>query len=297
MDLSTLFEIIGKYGWWSLLIAAGMGLIYICVKLVANKITDGVKGGMDDIAHKLTGTVSNQLQEMSSTNSSQLEMLSQNIAKQNTELVKAISSQNERLLSYIMNKDTANAELHDRQVEKRIEVAESIIDKLKDIMNKTHAVRAFIIEFHNSYKNLAGSPFAKYTCTFEWFDKGLEQIGTKIVGLPYSTMAKIVGDVKRTGKHQKLYTNMEQMENENPQLFSLLKDPRTTAIFYNTLYDDNNKMMGMLVIEWQTPLFTEQLWTDADMPNIIGQDAAQLSMWINLQGPSIEPIELDNNTQ
>jgi len=297
MDLSTLFEIIGKYGWWSLLIAAGMGLIYICVKLVASKITDGVKGGMDDIAHKLTGTVANQLQEMSSTNSSQLEMLSQNIAKQNTELVKAISSQNERLLSYIMNKDTANAEIHDRQVEKRIEVAESIIEKLKDIMNKTHAVRAFIIEFHNSYKNLAGSPFAKYTCTFEWFDKGLEQIGTKIVGLPFSTMAKIVGDVKRTGKHQKLYTNLEQMENENPQLFSLLKDNRTTAIFYNTLYDDNNKMMGMLVIEWHTPLFTEQLWIDADMPNIIGQDAVQLAMWINLQGPSIEPIELDNNTQ
>ena len=297
MDLSTLFEIIGKYGWWSLLIAAGMGLIYICVKLVASKITDGVKGGMADIAHKLTGTVANQLQEMSSTNSSQLEMLSQNIAKQNTELVKAISSQNERLLSYIMNKDTANAEIHDRQVEKRIEVAESIIEKLKDIMNKTHAVRAFIIEFHNSYKNLAGSPFAKYTCTFEWFDKGLEQIGTKIVGLPFSTMAKIVGDVKRTGKHQKLYTDMEQMENENPQLFSLLKDARTRACFYNSLYDDNNKMMGMLVLEWQTPLFTEQLWVDADMPNIIGQDAVQLSMWINLQGPSIEPIELDNNTQ
>ena len=297
MELSTLFEIIGKYGWWSLLIAAGMGLIYICVKLVASKITDGVKGGMDDIAHKLTGTVTNQLQELSSTNSSQLEMLSQNIAKQNNELVKAMGIQNEKLLSYIMHSKQAADEIHDRQVEKRIEVAESIIEKLKDIMNKTHAVRAFIIEFHNSYKNLAGSPFAKYTCTFEWFDKGLEQIGTKIVGLPFSTMAKIVGDVKRTGKHQKLYTNLEQMENENPQLFSLLKDSRTTAIFYNTLYDDNNKMMGMLVIEWQTPLFTEQLWIGADMPNIIGQDAAQLAMWINLQGPSIEPIELDNNTQ
>ena len=295
MELSTLFEIIGKYGWWSLLIAAGLGLIYILVKLVANKITDGVKGGMEDVTNKLTDTVTSQLQEMSSSNFNQMEMLSNNIAKQNTELVKAISSQNERLLSYIMNKDTANAEIHDRQVEKRIEVAESIIEKLKDIMNKTHAVRAFIIEFHNSYKNLAGSPFAKYTCTFEWFDKGLEQIGTKIVGLPFSTMAKIVGDVKRTGKHQKLYTDLETMENENPQLFSLLKDSRTTAIFYNTLYDDNNKMMGMLVIEWQTPLFTEKLWEGADMPNIIAQDATQLAMWINLQGPSIEPIELDNN--
>ena len=297
MDLSTLFEIIGKYGWWSLLIAAGMGLIYICVKLVANKITDGVKGGMDDITNKLTTTVTNQLQEISSSSSSQMEMLSNNITKQNNELVKAISNQNEKLLSYIMNYGKAAQDIHDKYVEKRIEVAESIIEKLKDIMNKTHAVRAFIIEFHNSYKNLAGSPFAKYTCTFEWFDKGLEQIGTKIVGLPFSTMAKIVGDVKRTGKHQKLYTDMEQMENENPQLFSLLKDTRTRACFYNSLYDDNNKMMGMLVLEWQTPLFTEQLWVDADMPNIIGQDAVQLAMWINLQGPSIEPIELDNNTQ
>ena len=106
-------------------------------------------------------------------------------------------------------------------------------------------------------------------------------------------MANIVGDVKLTGKHQKLYTDMEQMELENPQLFSLVKDPRTKAIFYNLLYNDNNKMMGMLVIEWQTPLFTEKLWTGADMPNIIAQDSAQLSMWINLQGTTIESEVLD----
>lgn len=297
MELSTFFEIIGKYGWWSLLMAAGIGLIYILVKLVANKITNGVRGGMDDIATKLTGSVATQLQQMSSTNSSQIEMLSNNIAKQNTELVKAISSQNERLLSYIMNRDVVNSELHDRYVEQRMDVAESIIDELKDIMNKTHAQRAFIIEFHNSYKNLAGSPFAKYTCTFEWFDKGLEEISSKCSALPYSTMAKIVGDVKRTGKHQKLYTDIEAMEAENPQLFSLLKDPRTRACFYNTLYDDNNKMMGMLVLEWQTPLFTEDLWVNADMPNIIAQDAAQLSMLINLQGPTIESIEYEKENE
>ena len=173
MELNTLFEIIGKYGWWSLLIAAGLGLIYILVKLVANRISDGVRGGMDDIANKLTGTVTTQLQEMSSTNSSQLEMLSQNIAKQNNELVKAMGIQNEKLLSYIINNGKASEELHDRRVEKRMDIAESIIDKLKEIMHITHGKRAFIIEFHNSYKNLSGSPFAKYTCTYEWFDKGL----------------------------------------------------------------------------------------------------------------------------
>ena len=160
MDFTTVFEAIAKYGWGSVAIIGCIDLIYIGVRLIGNKIANNVKDGMENIADKLSENISQQN-----------EVLSTNIAKQNGELVKAISSQNERLLSYIMNKDTANAEIHDRQVEKRIEVAESINEKLKDIMNKTHAVRAFIIEFHNSYKNLAGSPFAKYTCTYEWFDK------------------------------------------------------------------------------------------------------------------------------
>ena len=294
MDLTILFELVAKYGWWSIAMVAGIGIIYILTKIVTSKISHGVQDGMTIVGNKLAQSITSQLQELSVSTTSQVEMLSGNITKQNNELVKTISGQNERLLSYLMHKDAAEEDIHDAKVEKRMDIAENIIDKLKDIMNKTHAVRAFIIEFHNSSKNLAGSPFAKYTCTFEWFDKGLEQICTKIAGLPYSTMAKIVGDIKRTGKHQILYTDMENMEIENPQLFSLLKDKRTTAVFYNTLYDDNNKMMGMLVIEWHTPLFTEKLWVDADMPNIIGQDAIQLSMLINLQS-SIFDIEEINN--
>lgn len=281
MELSSFFDMIAQYGWSSILIALGIGFVYIAFKFIGNKIADNVRDGMESIADRLSKNISNQN-----------ETLSSNITKQNGELVKAISSQNERLLSYIMNKDIVSADIHDAQVEKRIEIAESIIDKLKEVMNKCRAQRAFIIEFHNSYKNLAGSPFAKYTSTFEWFDKGLEQISTRISGLPYSTMAKIVGDVKRTGKHQKLYTDIKKMEEQNPQLFSLVKDERTKAIFYNTLYDDNNKMMGMLVLEWQIP-FHNELFEEANMPNIIAQDAAQLSMWINLQGPSIESVELD----
>ena len=292
MEFEALFEVISKYGWWSLLIAAGMGLIYICVKLVANKITDGVKGGMDDIANKLTGTVSNQLQELSSTNSSQLEMLSQNIAKQNSELVKAMGIQNEKLLSYIMHSKQVADEIHDKRVEQRMNIAETIINRLREIMMTAHAQRAFIIEFHNSFKNLGGTPFAKYTCTYEWFDKGLDQIGSKCVAMPYSSMARIVGDVKRTGTHQKLYTDINKMRSENPQLFSLLGDSRTLAVFYNMLYDDNNKMTGMLVVEWQTD-FDVAVWKRAKMPEYLLHESLQLAMWLNLQGPTIESEELD----
>lgn len=293
MEFEALFEVISKYGWWSLLITAGMGLIYICVKLVANKITDGVKGGMDDITNRLTTTVTNQLQEISSSSSSQMEMLSSNITKQNNELVKAISNQNEKLLSYIMNYGKAAQDIHDKYVEERMNIAETINNKLKEIMHTAHSQRAFIIEFHNSYKNLAGSPFAKYTCTYEWFDKGLEQISTKIVALPYSTMAKIVGDVKRTGKHELIYTDMYKMEEENPQLFSLLKDTRTLAVYYRMLYDEHNKMMGMLVLEWQQD-FDLPIWKRAKMTEYLTEECIKISNWLNIQGPLFSTKEIDD---
>lgn len=283
MEFSSFFEVIATYGWESVAIALTLGLIYLALKFIGTKIADNVQTGMETVGEKISTNIVNQN-----------EALSASITNQNNELIKAISNQNERLLSYLMHKDVVEEELHDRRVEKRMEFAENINDKLKEIMHLTHSQRAFIIEFHNSYKNLAGSPFAKYTCTYEWFDKGLDQISTKISGLPYSTMAKIVGDVKRTGKHQKLYTDIEKMEIENPQLFSLVKDPRTKAIFYNSLYDENNKLTGMLVIEWQNK-FNKDVFYDAKMDHVVAEESIQLSTWLNLIGPTIESEILDED--
>lgn len=293
MDLTILFEIVAKYGWWSIAMVAGVAVVYALTKIVTSKISHGVQDGMTMVGNKLAQSITSQLQELSSTTTSQVEMLSSNITKQNNELVKTISNQNERLLSYLMHKDVAEEEIHDAKVEKRMDIAENIIDKLREIMHISHSQRVFIIEFHNSYKNLSGTPFAKYTCTYEWFEKGLDQISSRISGLPYSTMAKIVGDVKRSDNHQKLYTDMKKMEADNPQLFSLVKDKRTTAVFYNMLYDENNKMMGMLVIEWQLKAFREEIFYDAKMPKILADESIQLSTWLNLQGPSIESEEID----
>lgn len=290
MELSTLFEIIAKYGWWSIAIAAGIGGVYLLVKFLANKLTNSMKHGLEDIGGNLTASIAKQMETMSESTATQVEMLSNNIAKQNNELVKAISNQNEKLLSYIMHSKQVADEIHDKRVEQRMDVAETIINRLREIMMTAHAQRAFIIEFHNSFKNLGGTPFAKYTCTYEWFDKGLDQIGSKCVAMPYSSMAKIVGDVKRTGVHQKLYTDITTMKNENPQLFSLLGDPKTLAVFYNMLYDDNNKMTGMLVLEWQTD-FDIPVWDRAKMPEYLSHESIQISTWLNLKGSSIESNE------
>ena len=93
---------------------------------------------MDDIANKLTGTVTNQLQELSSTNSSQIELLSQNIAKQNNELVKAMGIQNEKLLSYIMNNGKANEDLHDRRVENMKQIKNIVSNEITKYLSTSN---------------------------------------------------------------------------------------------------------------------------------------------------------------
>ena len=41
------------------------------------------------------------------------------------------------------------------------------------------------------------------------------------------------------------------------------------------LYDENNKMMGMLVIEWQLKTFREEIFYDAKMPKIFADESIQ----------------------
>ena len=227
MEFSSFFDVIANYGWESVAIAVTLGLVYLAFKFIGTKIADNVKEGMETVGEKISTNIVNQN-----------EALNTSITNQNNALIKAINNQNERLLSYIMNYGKAAQDIHDKYVEERMNIAETINNKLKEIMHTAHSQRAFIIEFHNSYKNLAGSPFAKYTCTYEWFDKGLEQISTKIVALPYSTMARIVGDVKRSGNHQLIYTDMAKMEEENPDDSMFYYDGHMKPELIDVLRDD-----------------------------------------------------------
>ena len=77
-------------------------------------------------------------------------------------------------------------------------------------------------------------------------------------------------------------------------MFSLVKDPRTLAIYYRILYDEHNKMMGMLVLEWQKD-FDLQIWDRAKMTEYLTEECIKLSNWLNIQGPSINGPELDEN--
>ena len=137
---------------------------------------------------------------------------------------------------------------------KRIELAEEINNRLRDIMNIHNSQRAFIIEFHNSYENLSGVPFAKYSCTYEWFEKGLMPVANKIMGVPFAQIAKVINDIINSDNQQKVYTDIDLMECENPSLTAFTKDDKTKAIVYDAMYDRHNQLIGCLVLEYHVPL-------------------------------------------
>lgn len=230
--MEILFDIAENYGIWGVAGLIFCMIMFLLTKWLSKKLSDDMSTGLEKIGEKLTDQMSNQ----------------------NDQLVNTIIDQQEKLIDHILNKESDIETNHNNMLAERINLTEDINTSLRDIMHIHNSQRAFIIEFHNSYKNLSGIPFAKYSCTYEWFAKGLEPLATKIIGLPFSMMSKIVSDILQEKDTLKVYTDLEKIEEENPSLFSILKDDRTKAIVYSGMYDKNNILIGLLVLEYQVPL-------------------------------------------
>ena len=241
--MEILFDIIEKYGLWGACVLIGCMGIFLLFKWLSNKLSEDMTSGLEKVGEKLTDQMSQQNKKLTNV-----------LAEQQSQLTNTIVDQQNKLLDHLINKDSRDTVNHNKMLNKRIELAEEINNTLRDIMNIHNSQRAFIIEFHNSYENLSGVPFAKYSCTYEWFEKGLMPLANKIMGLPFAQMAKVVNDIINSDNQQKVYTDLDLMEHENPSLFALIKDDRTKAIVYDAMYDRHNQLIGCLVLEYQIPL-------------------------------------------
>ena len=229
--MDILLNFADKYGIWGIFILILFIGIFLLFKYINNNFLN-VSSGLEKIGENLTHQLSNQ----------------------NEQLMTTIVNQQNKLVDHLMNKEQNDNENHNNMLNERINLSEDINESLKDIMHIHNSQRAFIIEFHNSYKNLSGTPFAKYSCTYEWFDKGLTPLSTKCTGLAFSMMSRVVSDILNSKTGQCIYTDLEKMEEENPVLFSIVKDSRTKAIVYTAMYDRNNVLIGLLVLEYQIPI-------------------------------------------
>ena len=251
-----MLEIIESYGLIGGFLSLVCVILFYAIKYYGGKLTDNMSSGFEKVGEKLT----------------------EQMSKQNETFTKCMVEEHDKLLNHIITDKQSHKDNHDGMLEMRIELAEEINNTLRDIMHIHHSQRAFIIELHNSFANISGVPFAKYSCTYEWFAKGLLPLTSKISGYPFSQMAKIVSDIIKSPSQQKIYTDMEKLEEENPVLFAAVKDTRTTAIVYTAMYDKNNKLMGLLVLEYQEPIKEK----DINL-NQLRVQAAELTSILNIR--------------
>ena len=228
--MNSIFDIFLNYGWGGILGIAAMGCIFLIIKYLNQQLGSQVKDGMTDIATSITSSMSNQ----------------------NDKLITSINDTNKQLIDFVVNSHKENIDKHNIKLDKRIAVTEKVNQALKDILLYNNASRVMIFEFHNSSQNLSGIPFAKYSCNFEWFAPGQIAIGHECQALPFSTISSVVRELIDAQQDQIVYDNIDILENISPSLHSLLKKSHAQSVIYNAMYDSNNNLIGLLVLQFNT---------------------------------------------
>lgn len=255
--MESIFSIFEKYGWPGIIGLLLCVIIFIGAKWIGKKLSKDMTNGFEKVGEKLT----NQMSE------------------QNSKLMDVIVSQQDKLLNNIIDSRTKEQERHTDMMIDKIKLSEEIIDMLKTIMYSHHSQRAFILEFHNSYQNLTGVPFAKYSCTYEWFDKGMTSLANSCIGLAFSQIAPIVSEVLKEDSHQKTYSNMNDVAEYSPALLQLIQSEQNVKqIVYTAMFDNHNIPIGLLVLEYTISynLSEEEL-------NLLKIQAAEITSIINIR--------------
>lgn len=227
MNIESIIEFIARYGWSSVFIAASLAIIYLTVRYASYKMTKSMSTDIKDLSKEFADRLS----------------------EQNNTIIHEIHEQNDKLITYITNKDNNNVETHSHMLEERMKCSEEINQKLKEIALETGSIHTFILEFHNSYQNLSGTPFAKYSCTYEYAGRDIPRYANVVCGYPFSIISGIVKDILKSKDKQMTYSDKEEIISM-PMMFDKYMKEHIEGLIFNAMYDNHNNMIGLLVMEF-----------------------------------------------
>lgn len=253
MDFTKIFQtIISEYGGGGLLVVSilivSIVVISIGLPLLINKqldknsqkITKGVSDGLITFANKLTDNINIQNSSLvSSINSTQAKLL---------------DNQKEMLAMMIdkMPNTTFEKSLHDKGQQQRFDINNELNYYLSQMRIKYQADRSCILEFHNGGHNIGGLPFIKYDMVYEQINKDVTPIHAKVTDLPSSNIASIIYDLHDGTDKFKVYypEDIEKLSQNNSVLYFYLNELNIKYIVYGPIYDTNNIMIGLCVLEY-----------------------------------------------
>ena len=229
--MEVLLDIFESYGWPGMIGIVVCMVIFILLKKYNNKLSLEVTSGLEKVGEKLTDQM----------------------AKQNDQLVNVIIAQQDKLFDHIIDSKNKDIEKHTDMMIDKINLSDEIVQSLKTIMYSHNSQRAFILEFHNSYQNLSGIPFAKYSCTYEWFDRGIKSISNNCIGLPFSQISTIVSKILKSENQQLVCKDISVIEEINPSIYELLLEAEIKQVIFTAMFDSNNIPIGLLILEYMKP--------------------------------------------
>ena len=226
--MNAVISIFEHYGW------AGINAVVTCIvlfyvgKYVIKKLTSNMKTGLEDVGEKLTNKM----------------------AEQNEHLVHTIIGQQDKILTHILDNHQAAQKNHNDMLGERMALTEEIKAGLKDIGHIHGAQRVFVIEFHNSNQNLSGTPFAKWSCTYEWCEKNVASIQFVVKDLPFSCLSGAINKIYKSHEQQLIYEKLEDLLDDCPALRDLFTKFPCNSIACTAMYDRDNVLIGALVLEF-----------------------------------------------
>lgn len=254
--MSVFFEIWDKYGWLGIGGLLLCMILFILIKKLGNKISCEMTSGLEKVGEKLTDQIS----------------------KQNDKLMDSMVEQQKQLIDYLITEKKSDQNRHNDMINDKEDLAVDINDYLKDIMNIHNSQRAYILEFHNHNENLSGTPFVKYSCKYEWFEPGYDPLMGICKDMAFSSIAQITKDVRQSENQCVVYTDINKFSKANPSISYYIKNDSTKAYVFKALYDKNNILIALLVLEYNYEIDPSKIKF-----NKLLVESAELTQLINLR--------------
>ena len=226
--MNQIHDIFIQYGWAGINAVIVILVLYYGGRYAIKKMSKNMTTGLEEVGKNLTSEISNQ----------------------NKELVNTIVNQQNLMLEHIITSKKDAEKNHTEMLGERMALTEEIKDSLKDIGHIHGAQRVFVVEFHNSNQNLSGTPFAKWSCTYEWCDKNIASVQFAVKDLQFSALSGAVNKLYNSQAQQLVYNKLEDLLLDCPALRQLFTTYPCNSLVCTAMYDRDNILIGALILEF-----------------------------------------------
>ena len=175
-------------------------------------------------------------------------------------------------------------------VEMFLNINGSIKDTLKDISEELNSDRTSVYVFHNGVFSSHGLPFFKISCVCEIVRKntGVIKNLNNHSGLPLQMFDNTISNIYKNGSMTICDTSNEDDElvQTSPVLCGMLKTNNIKSVTGIAIYDHDNNIMGILMVEY----------AEVKDPILLEEAAKQLITKAPLLAPVLEYSGIYNTT-